>query len=143
MPTSLDFEEKRALEDTKTAHQDHPPRTSTQETLSLDPEIQETDTHDDAEPALPPPPDGGLHAWLKVFGGFLIYINIWYNFFLSLSLSSYWPNFSQGLHPNLRRIPSVLQIRSALLFLSVRHIMDRYRAGLAPHHRWRTLGSVI
>ncbi|KAF2643312.1 MFS general substrate transporter [Massarina eburnea CBS 473.64] len=25
----------------------------------------------------PPPPDGGLHAWLKVFGGFLVYINIW------------------------------------------------------------------
>jgi hypothetical protein len=23
-----------------------------------------------------PPPDGGLHAWLKVFGGFLVYINI-------------------------------------------------------------------
>jgi hypothetical protein len=29
------------------------------------------------ESALPPPPDGGLHAWLKVFGGFMIYINIW------------------------------------------------------------------
>lgn len=28
-------------------------------------------------PQLPPPPDGGIHAWLKVFGGFLIYINIW------------------------------------------------------------------
>jgi MFS family permease len=26
---------------------------------------------------IPPPPDGGLHAWLKVLGGFLIYINIW------------------------------------------------------------------
>jgi hypothetical protein len=22
-------------------------------------------------------PDGGLHAWLKVLGGFLIYSNIW------------------------------------------------------------------
>jgi len=31
----------------------------------------------DAVPRLPPPPDGGLHAWLKVFGGFLMYINIW------------------------------------------------------------------
>lgn len=29
------------------------------------------------ESAIPPPPDGGLHAWLKVFGGFMIYINIW------------------------------------------------------------------
>jgi hypothetical protein len=26
---------------------------------------------------IPPPPDGGLHAWLKVFGGFFIYVNIW------------------------------------------------------------------
>lgn len=32
------------------------------------------------ESALPPPPDGGLHAWLKVFGGFMIYINIWFVF---------------------------------------------------------------
>lgn len=23
------------------------------------------------------PPDGGLHAWLKVFGCFLLYSNIW------------------------------------------------------------------
>ncbi|KAL6712447.1 hypothetical protein ACN47E_000324 [Coniothyrium glycines] len=30
-----------------------------------------------AESVIPPPPDGGLHAWLKVFGGFMIYINIW------------------------------------------------------------------
>ncbi|PVH97936.1 MFS monocarboxylate transporter-like protein [Periconia macrospinosa] len=30
-----------------------------------------------AESQLPPAPDGGLHAWLKVLGGFLIYINIW------------------------------------------------------------------
>jgi hypothetical protein len=73
MPTSLDFEEKKALEENKQA----PQRTSTQESLSLDPESQEADTHNEEEPALPPPPDGGLHAWLKVFGGFLIYINIW------------------------------------------------------------------
>ncbi|RMZ72243.1 Major facilitator superfamily domain general substrate transporter [Pyrenophora seminiperda CCB06] len=30
-----------------------------------------------ARSAIPPPPDGGVHAWLKVFGGFMIYINIW------------------------------------------------------------------
>jgi hypothetical protein len=74
MPTLLDFEEKKALDENKTT----PQRTSTQESLSLDPERQEADTHTEEEPALPPPPDGGLHAWLKVFGGFLIYINIWY-----------------------------------------------------------------
>jgi len=27
---------------------------------------------------LPAAPDGGLHAWLKVLGGFLVYINIWW-----------------------------------------------------------------
>lgn len=28
------------------------------------------------ESVIPPPPDGGLHAWLKVFGGFMIYVCI-------------------------------------------------------------------
>ena len=31
-----------------------------------------------SDSGIPLPPDGGLHAWLKVFGGFLCYINIWY-----------------------------------------------------------------
>lgn len=30
------------------------------------------------ESVIPPAPDGGLHAWLKVFGGFFIYVNIWF-----------------------------------------------------------------
>jgi hypothetical protein len=40
----------------------------------------QTDAHSTltTESTIPPPPDGGLHAWLKVFGGFMIYINIWY-----------------------------------------------------------------
>jgi hypothetical protein len=40
----------------------------------------QTDAHSTltTESAILPPPDGGLHAWLKVFGGFMIYINIWY-----------------------------------------------------------------
>lgn len=28
----------------------------------------------------PPPPDGGLKAWLQVFGGFLLVLNTWYEF---------------------------------------------------------------
>jgi hypothetical protein len=40
-----------------------------------DPETIETRSL--AGSQLPPPPDGGLHAWLKVVGGFLVYINIW------------------------------------------------------------------
>lgn len=30
------------------------------------------------ESVIPPPPDGGLHAWLKVSGGFMIYVRIIY-----------------------------------------------------------------
>ena len=40
------------------------------------------------ESAISPPPDGGLHAWLKVFGGFLIYINIW---FVHPGLNTHFP----------------------------------------------------
>jgi hypothetical protein len=42
--------------------------------------VQATD-HDeiDSQSLAHVPPDGGLHAWLKVLGGFLIYSNIWYN----------------------------------------------------------------
>jgi hypothetical protein len=45
------------------------------------------------ESAIPPPPDGGLHAWLKVFGGFMIYINIWYvNIHITLPLTPKLPS---------------------------------------------------
>ncbi|KAF1942161.1 MFS general substrate transporter [Clathrospora elynae] len=52
--------------------------TTTNNNPEADKEAQ-TDTRSTltAESAIPPPPDGGLHAWLKVFGGFMIYINIW------------------------------------------------------------------
>ncbi|KAF2709572.1 MFS general substrate transporter [Pleomassaria siparia CBS 279.74] len=77
MPTPTDFEEHKALEGSTTVQ--HPTRRSpTQDTLN--PELRDVEAHDEEavlEPALPPPPDGGLHAWLKVFGGFLVYINIW------------------------------------------------------------------
>lgn len=73
MTTSLDFEEKKAFEGVT---QDQPRRPSTQATQETqDPEIPNEEPVPENE--LPPPPDGGLHAWLKVFGGFLIYINIW------------------------------------------------------------------
>lgn len=67
-------------------------RPSTQETrlsLDLDPEVvpaelapgsavlEKEGEEGGVQERLPPPPDGGLHAWLKVFGGFLVYINVW------------------------------------------------------------------
>lgn len=40
--------------------------------------IQDLENNRNNTPAqLPAAPDGGLHAWLKVLGGFLVYINIW------------------------------------------------------------------
>ncbi|CBX94458.1 hypothetical protein IAQ61_009696 [Plenodomus lingam] len=48
------------------------------ETTSHDKEAQlDARSTRTTESTIPPPPDGGLHAWLKVFGGFMIYINIW------------------------------------------------------------------
>lgn len=64
-----------------------------EEAVVEEPKMQPTKSHDltpdqetqadvrsmfTAESGIPPAPDGGLHAWLKVFGGFMIYINIWY-----------------------------------------------------------------
>lgn len=80
MQTSLDFEDKKAFEGTSSVQQDGSSSTQEQDKESRDglaeveagPEVQSI-----AGQQLPPPPDGGLHAWLKVFGGFLIYINIW------------------------------------------------------------------
>lgn len=41
--------------------------------------IQDLENNGNDTPAqLPAAPDGGLHAWLKVLGGFLVYINIWW-----------------------------------------------------------------
>jgi hypothetical protein len=40
-------------------------------------DLETIETRSLAGSQLPPPPDGGLHAWLKVAGGFLVYINIW------------------------------------------------------------------
>ena len=37
--------------------------------------VTQNERHDDSH--IHVPPDGGLHAWLKVLGGFLIYSNIW------------------------------------------------------------------
>lgn len=81
MRTSLDFEEKKAFEGIPSPPQDH--ASSTQE---HDKDVRDLVAHDEespetrsiAESQLPPPPDGGLQAWLKVLGSFLIYINIWY-----------------------------------------------------------------
>lgn len=40
-------------------------------------EVEETNAVTPSLSPFPTAPDGGLHAWLKVLGGFLIYSNIW------------------------------------------------------------------
>ncbi|KAH7078905.1 major facilitator superfamily domain-containing protein [Paraphoma chrysanthemicola] len=92
MPPSLDLDEKKAAEgSSSTTTEEHVvsrPASAHQFPMG-DEEKQEVDVQDDrerhlnplstrtTESVIPPPPDGGLHAWLKVFGGFFIYVNIW------------------------------------------------------------------
>ena len=85
MRNSTDSDDKKAYDTVALDNQDD--GSSSQEHTIQDqekgthPEMLDEAQQDDrsvAESQLPPPPDGGLHAWLKVFGGFLIYINIWF-----------------------------------------------------------------
>ena len=97
-----------------------------------------------ASSALPPPPDGGLHAWLKVLGGFLIYINIWCVTFPHPTNTQSTPNHRfQGLHTNLRRLPILLQNDSSDFLLPLCHILDRHRASLAAHFNRRAFRSLV
>jgi hypothetical protein len=89
MPASLDLEEKKPVMGGSTSTEEHvvlrPASAQEYQHGKQEPKI-----HEDAEPdrnplsraittdsIIPQPPDGGLHAWLKVFGGFFIYVNIW------------------------------------------------------------------
>ncbi|KAF1834461.1 MFS general substrate transporter [Decorospora gaudefroyi] len=91
MPTGQDLDDRHVIED-KPIEQENYSRPSSSGNDDIhqqeDPEMnngaaQDKEAQTDArstlttESAIPPPPDGGLHAWLKVFGGFMIYINIW------------------------------------------------------------------
>jgi MFS family permease len=85
----MDLDDKRRK---STSTEEHAVSTSSSshEQRKADLEQQEHGQHQDGEKdtnalsravttesVIPPPPDGGLHAWLKVFGGFFIYVNIW------------------------------------------------------------------
>jgi hypothetical protein len=92
MSPLLDIDDKKPGKGGSTSTEEHVVSSSTSdhEYHQTDEEKQENEVHEDVEPHLnplstavttesviPPPPDGGLHAWLKVFGGFFIYVNIW------------------------------------------------------------------
>ncbi|KAF2877003.1 major facilitator superfamily domain-containing protein [Massariosphaeria phaeospora] len=84
MRPSLDFEEKKAGDGSPTEQQSRPlsrashhRRVPDEEARNVVDAAATADGVSIAESQLPPPPDGGLHAWLKVVGGFLVYINIW------------------------------------------------------------------
>ena len=89
MLSRLSFDDKHVIEDKSSERESHNPPSTTEEVLPSEQEhsndvVQDKEAQLDArstrttESAMPPPPDGGLHAWLKVFGGFMIYINIWF-----------------------------------------------------------------
>ncbi|KAH7402456.1 major facilitator superfamily domain-containing protein [Pyrenochaeta sp. MPI-SDFR-AT-0127] len=90
MPSSSHLDDKRGLENESVEHEEGSrPSTAEQDIrnelrirdgagVGPDKEAQlDARSTITTESAIPPPPDGGLHAWLKVFGGFMIYINIW------------------------------------------------------------------
>jgi hypothetical protein len=92
MSPSSDFDDKKPQGEGSTSTVEHIVSSSRSSQLyqHTDEEKQGNGVHEDVEPNLnplstavttesviPPPPDGGLHAWLKVFGGFFIYVNIW------------------------------------------------------------------
>jgi hypothetical protein len=147
MRTSTESDEKKAYEtaaldrdnqDGGSSAQEHAIRKQ-ENGATLDEEQQ--DDHSIAESQLPPPPDGGLHAWLKVFGGFLIYINIWLVFLCLLSgIEAYSP---QGLHALVRRLSVLLLIYATQLILAILHLMDRHSAGMASHCYWCALRSTV
>jgi hypothetical protein len=68
MGTSVDFEKENTLEGSADPERSRP---------FISPERHDVSDDISEDVKLPPAPDGGLHAWLKVLGGFLIYINIW------------------------------------------------------------------
>ncbi|CAN9268346.1 unnamed protein product [Alternaria sp. RS040] len=86
-----DVEEKHVIKDKAVSQEDisrpsssiHDEFNQQNETVQNHEPVEDKEAQIDArstmttESAIPPPPDGGLHAWLKVFGGFMIYINIW------------------------------------------------------------------
>jgi hypothetical protein len=86
MRNSLDSDDKKAYESAPSEIQEggssreHELQEQEKGAQHTGPMVDEEkhDAQSTAESQLPPPPDGGLHAWLKVFGGFLIYINIWF-----------------------------------------------------------------
>ena len=109
----------------------------------VDPETPEQDLElQRTQSALPPPPDGGLHAWLKVFGGFFIYINIWYSRFIPLSdVCLTYP--TQGKYSSIWRLPNVVQGQFALLFECLCDLLGRDCASLAPYSHWHPVRSAI
>lgn len=93
MPYSRDVENKETSKEGSTSTDENAVSraASVQEERMIDEEKRGDEVHRDAEKDLnplstavttesviPPAPDGGLHAWLKVFGGFFIYVNIWF-----------------------------------------------------------------
>ncbi len=64
-------------EESEERHEDAIRVNRDEEAVSNDIEkVQSTSRRSDIDP-FTEPPDGGLHAWLKVFGCFLLYSNIW------------------------------------------------------------------
>jgi hypothetical protein len=151
MRTSTDLDDKKEYDavaldnqDGSSSSQEHPMQDQEKGPqdvgTALDEEQQ--DSRSIAESQLPPPPDGGLHAWLKVFGGFLIYINIWFVislYFLTVARA----DDREGFHAIVRRLPILLLVYAAQLIYPIRHLMDRHCTIMASHFHRRALRPTL
>ena len=69
--------------------------------------VQSSSRRSDIDP-LAEPPDGGLNAWLKVMGCFLVYSNIWCLIFILLRSRSILTYQFKGIHFNFWGLSDIL-----------------------------------
>jgi hypothetical protein len=90
------------------------------------------------------PPDGGLNAWLKVLGCFLLYSNIWYARIQGcMIVQDRWLISKQGIYVDIWCLPNILPARIFKLVDPFCHLLDRDSAIMAPHYCRMPFGSTF
>ena len=75
--TSRPSSASEAVEAEQSPHHDEEKAIDTVHATGAPFDTRSVKTNKTIESVIPSPPDGGLHAWLKVFGGFMIYVSLY------------------------------------------------------------------
>ncbi|KAL1611322.1 hypothetical protein SLS59_000040 [Nothophoma quercina] len=75
--TSRPSSASEAVEAEQSPHHDEEKAIDTIHATEAPFDTRSVKTNKTIESVIPSPPDGGLHAWLKVFGGFMIYVSLY------------------------------------------------------------------